>query len=235
MKMIEINLLPKELRKKGKGFTLSKSTLSFISGGAALIIIMILITSFQSLKLKGLDKKIGEAQRKREQLRESIQMVDAINELKTKILKRMAAIENLDKNRSTWIEVMQELSEKVPEYVWLTSFKETPEVAPKVAENPAAGSSTSQDTVEKKPQKPAFVSQVTIDGYSFSINNLAIFMINLMRSNYFKNMELNFVKAENLEQQKIFAFQLSGDLLYSSEAKKEARLKEKMREPETGS
>jgi Tfp pilus assembly protein PilN len=236
MKMIEINLLPKELRKKGKGFALSKSTLYFMSGGAALIIIMILITSFQSLKLKGLDKKIVEAQKKKEQLRESIQMVDAINELKTKILKRMSAIENLDKNRSTWIEVMQELSDRVPEYVWLTSFKEIPKTVPvNVAENPSAGSSTSQDTVKKKLQEPAFISQVTIDGYSFSINNLAVFMINLMRSNYFKNMELNFVRAEASEQQKIFAFQLSGDLLYSSEAQKEAKLKEKMREPETGS
>ena len=233
--MIEINLLPKELRKKRRTFALGKSTYYFLGGAAAVVVFMILITAFQSLKLKTLDEKITQAQRKREQLRESIQMVDAISQLKTNILKRMSAIENLDKNRSTWIEVLQELSDRVPEYVWLSSFKETPKTSSPAANTQSAASDTSQDSLQQVTHQPVFVSQVTIDGYSFSINNLAIFMINLTRSDYFKNIELNFVKAEALENQKIFTFQLSGDLLYASEAAKEAKIKQKMKEPETGS
>jgi Tfp pilus assembly protein PilN len=233
--MIEINLLPKELRKTGKGFVLSKNNLYLLVGGTVVIILMILVTTFQTLKLKSLDRKIMEAQRKKEQLRENIQMVDAINELKNNIIRRMSGIQNLDKNRSTWIEVFQDLSDRVPEYVWLSSFKETPKQQPKATPTPAAGSEASQDTVKKVTQKQAFISDMTIDGYSLSINNLAIFMINLMRSDYFKNIELNFVKAEAVEDQKVFVFQLAGDLLYSSEADKEAKLKQKMREPETGS
>lgn len=232
MTMIEINLLPKELRKRGRTFTLGKSTLYLLGGGAAIIALMILMTTFQSLKLKDLDKRIMEAERKREQLRENIQMVDAIGQLKTNILKRMAAIENLDKNRSTWIEVLQDLSDRVPEYVWLSSFKEAHQAPPAVEKTPPDQAKVSPDTLA---QEQAFVSQVTIDGYSLSINNLAILMINLMRSDYFKNIELNFVKAEALKKQKIFTFQLSGDLLYSSEAEKEAKIRQKMKEPETGS
>ncbi len=234
--MIEINLLPKELRKKGKGFTLGKANLYFLSGGMVLIFIMILITVFQSLKLRDLNKRIMDAQRKKEQLRENIQMVDAINLLKSNILKRMAAIENLDKNRSTWIEVLQDLSDRVPDYVWLSSFKETPKTAPqpKVENNPSSGTNTPPDTLKKVTRRSAFISDVTIDGHSLSINNLAVFMINLLRSDYFRNLQLNFIKAEALEQQKFFAFQLSGELLYSSEAKKEAKIKQKMQEPETG-
>lgn len=234
MTMIEINLLPKELRKKGRTFVLNKSTFYFFGGAAAVVVIMILITTLQSFRLKSLDKRIMEAERKREQLRESIQMVDAISQLKTNILKRMSAIENLDKNRSTWIEVLHELSDRAPEYVWLSSFKETPKAPPKTETTPAAQADTSQAAPQPPPQ-PAFVSQVTIDGYSFSINNLAIFMINLMRSDYFKNIKLSFVKAEALKDQKIFTFQLSGDLLYSSQAAKEAKIRQKMKEPETGS
>ena len=233
--MIEINLLPKELRKTGKGFVLSKSNLYLLGGGAVVIILMLLVTTFQTLKLKSLDRKIMEAQRKKEQLRENIQMVDAINELKNNIIKRMTGIQNLDKNRSTWIKVFQDLSDRVPEYVWLSSFKETPKQLPQVTPNPAAGTEAVQDTVKKVTQKQAFISDMTIDGYSLSINNLAIFMINLMRSDYFKNIELNFVRADAVEDQKVFVFQLAGDLLYSSEADKEAKLKQKMREPETGS
>lgn len=233
--MIEINLLPKELRKTGKGFVLSKNNLYLLGGGTVVIILMILVTTFQTLKLKSLDRKIMEAQRKKEQLRENIQMVDAINDLKNNIIRRMSGIQNLDKNRSTWIKVFQDLSDRVPEYVWLSSFKETPKQQPQATPTPVAGSEASQDTVKKVTQEQAFISDMTIDGYSLSINNLAIFMINLMRSNYFKNIELNFVKAEAVEDQKFFVFQLAGDLLYSSEADKEAKLKQKMREPETGS
>jgi Tfp pilus assembly protein PilN len=233
--MIEINLLPKELRKKTKAFTLDRNALYFVAGGAAILVIMIMITSFQTLKLKGLDKKIMEAQRKKEQLRESIQMVDAISELKNSIVRRMTAIEDLDKNRSTWIEVLQDLSDRVPEYVWLSSFKEVPKTQPQTAQASPTGSDVLQDTLKKAPIKQTSVSDMTIDGYSLSINNLAIFMINLMRSDYFKNIELKFVRADAVEDQKIFAFQLAGNLLYSSQAEKEAKLKQKMREPETGS
>ena len=233
--MIEINLLPKELRKKTKGLTLDRNNLYFVAGGAAVLAIMILVTSFQTLKIKGLNNKIMEAQRKKEQLRESIQMVDAISELKNSIVRRMTAIEDLDKNRSTWIEVLQDLSDRVPEYVWLASFKEAPKTQPQAVQASASGSEAPQDTLKRVPIKQTFVSDMTIDGYSLSINNLAIFMINLMRSNYFKNIELKFVRAEAIEDQKIFAFQLAGNLLYSSQAEKEAKLKQKMREPETGS
>jgi len=164
-------------------------------------------------------------------------MVDAINGLKSNILRRMSAIENLDKNRSTWIEVLQDLSDRVPEYVWLSSFKETRKTSPKAQKSASSESSTLPDidTLKKVTQESAFTSDVTIDGYSLSINNLAIFMINLIRSDYFRNMELNFVKAQALEQQKIFVFQLSGELLYSSEADKEAKFRQKMQQPETGS
>ncbi len=233
--MIEINLLPKELRKKGKGFVLGKNTLYILGGGAAVVIIMIMVTSFQTLKLKGLDKRIMEAQRKKEQLRENIQMVDAISELKNSIIRRMSAIEELDRNRSTWIKVLQDLSDRVPEYVWLSSFKETPKTQPRVKQAPASEADASQDTLNKAVPEQAYISDMIIEGYSLSINNLAIFMINLMRSNYFKNIELNFVRAEAIEDQKVFAFQLAGDLLYSSQADKEVKLKQKMREPETGS
>jgi Tfp pilus assembly protein PilN len=216
--MIEINLLPKELRKKGKGFVLSKNTLYLLSGGVAVIILMILVTTFQTLKLRGLDKKIMEAQRKKEQLRENIQMVDAISELKNSIIRRMSAIEELDRNRSTWIEVLQDLSDRVPEYVWLSSFKENPKTQPRVKPTPATGSEVTPDTLNEVVQEQTFISDMTIEG-----------------SNYFKNIELNFVRAEAMEDQKVFVFQLAGNLLYSSEASKEVKLKQKMREPETGS
>jgi len=188
--MIEINLLPKELRRRKKVFALTKNTLYFLFGCAGVFVILIFLTILQQGKLKSLEHKISEAKKRKSQLKETIQLVDALGEIKKKILDRMSAIESLDKNRSTWIEIMEDLSLRVPENVWLSSFKET---------------------------SPPPNSKVTIEGYAFSINNLATFLIRLLKSNYFRNPELAFVKAVEVEKQKVFIFQLNSELLYSSQ------------------
>ncbi len=211
--MIEINLLPKELRKKGKFFTLTKGTLYFLSGCAGVFVVLILLTVFQQGRVKSLEHKISEARKRKAQLKETIQLVDALGEVKKKILDRMSAIENLDKNRSTWIEVMEDLNLRVPENVWLSSLKETP--PPPLSSKP-----TPDDTSEQSEQIESLAppnSKVTIEGYAFSINNLATFLTRLLKSNYFKNPELAFVKAVEVEKQKVFSFQLNSELLYSSQ------------------
>jgi len=43
-----------------------------------------------------------------------------------------------------------------------------------------------------------------------------------MRSDYFKNMELQFIKKSEVEKQKTFSFGLSGDLVYPLEPQVES-------------
>jgi len=60
------------------------------------------------------------------------------------------------------------------------------------------------------------VRKVTIGGYTYSINSLANFMIQVMKSDYYKNIELNFVKSAEVEKQKLFSFELGCDLYYET-------------------
>jgi Tfp pilus assembly protein PilN len=219
--MIEINLLPKDLRK-GKGiFTLKKNTAYLLGGGGIILVLLIFISILQGVKLQSLNRKIAEGQRRKEELKESIRLVDALGELKTKILQRLSAIEALDKDRSTWVDIMEDLSSRVPDYLWLSAFKEIPPIVPAAVPNVQNPETETADTLNKAQAQiqppPVLRRTVTIEGYTFSLNSLATFMINLMRSSYFKNMELNYVKFTELEKQKTFNFQLTGDLFYTSQ------------------
>jgi Tfp pilus assembly protein PilN len=209
--MIEINLLPKELKRKGRGIAFDKNLIYVGAVVGILVILFVVVSIFQSLKLKALDGKIAVAKRKTEELRKTIDLVDALADLKDKLLRRMSAIETLEENRATWVNILEDLSERVPEYLWLSLLKEE-ETVP---ESPAGQADSSGQTTQ--PVSPK--RKVNIEGYTYSINSLASFLIQLMRSDYFRNMELEFIKKSEMEKQKTFAFGLSGELVYTPELK----------------
>lgn len=220
--MIEINLLPKDLRK-GKGvFTFKKNTAYLLGAGGVILVLLIFISILQGVKLRTLNHKIADGQKRKEELKESIRLVDALGELKTKILQRLSAIEALDRDRSTWVDIMEDLDSRVPDYLWLSSFKEVPPPAAPpaapVTQNPEGEMADTLRKAQAPTQPPPVLGRkVTIEGYTFSLNSLATFMINLMRSSYFKNIELSYVKLAELEKQKAYSFQLTSELYYSSQ------------------
>ena len=221
--MIEINLLPRELRKKGKAFSFNlsgkKNVLYLMGGVVAVIVFVIGSTFYQTMKLKNLDSRMREAQARTEKLKKDIQLVDALTELKDKLLQRMNAIESLDRNRSAWIDILQDLSQRIPEYLWLSTFKEIPlavATPPTGTPNPPGTPTAAAPPPPVNPSPTPSGRKVTIAGYTYSINSLANFMIQLMKSNYFKNIELNFVKSAEMEKQKLFSFELGCDLFYET-------------------
>jgi Tfp pilus assembly protein PilN len=210
--MIEINLLPKELRRKGKVIAFDKNLIYVGMVAGVLVILFVMVSIFQSFKLKTLDKKIAEANRRTEELRQTIELVDALIDLKDKILQRMSAIETLDRNRVTWVHILEDLSQRVPEYLWLSELREEEAVVA----SPADEADTSvQSALPASPGEK--LNKVNIEGYTYSVNSLAVFLIQLMRSDYFRNMELQFIKKSEVEKQKTFSFGLSGDLVYPLE------------------
>jgi len=207
MARIEINLLPVELKRKRRGLAFDKN-LALIAGVFGVLVVLVVTASVvQSMKLKSLDKQIAEAQRKVDEYKRNIELVDALIDVKDKILQRMSAIETLDKNRTAWVRIMEDLSRRVPDYLWLSLLREEP--LPAVVD-------TSADSTASGSAGPA-TKKVTLEGYSYSLNSLASFLIQLMGSRYFKNMELEYVKRAEIKQHKTFSFQLTGDLFYAPE------------------
>lgn len=207
MAKIEINLLPRELRKKTKIVNIDKS-ITYVAGLVGILIILfVAISIFQNIKLKAMDVKIAEAQKKTDELKPNIELVDALTQVKDKIMQRMSAIEALDRNRAVWVRVLEDLSKRVPEYLWLSLLKEEESALPKA------------DSLKPKTPTPleSQVRRVTLEGYSYSLNSLASFMIQLMQSRYFANMDLQYVKRAEVKELKTFSFQLVGDLNYLPE------------------
>jgi len=208
MAKIEINLLPRELRKRRQGISLDKSLTLIVGLAVVLAVAFVAVNLYQSMKLRALNNKIAEAQARAQELRKNIELVDALTDVKDKVLQRMSAIEALDRSRAVWVGVMEDLAERVPDYLWLSLLQE--EEAQVAAVPDSAVDSTA---IMSQPSSPA-QKRVTMEGYSYSLNSLASFLIELIGSPYFKNMELQYVKRAEVEERKTFTFQLVGDLYY---------------------
>jgi len=122
----------------------------------------------------------------------------------------MSAIEALDRNRAVWVRVLEDLNRRVPDYLWLSLLMEE-------ESQDEATPDTSTDSTVSSPWLESLVKRVTIEGYSYSLNSLASFLIELMGSQYFENMELQYVKRAEVKEYKTFSFQLVGDLYYLPE------------------
>ena len=133
----------------------------------------------------------------------------------------MTAVEQLDRHRSAWVRVLEELARDIPEFVWLGKFNEIQAETDKAGKTTKGRRGNNKAQEEPVPQKSpilASVKQVEIEGYAFTLNSLAALMINMMRSDYFDNVELiSSTEQEFQEEQKAFNFVLSANLHYLSD------------------
>ena len=203
--MIEINLLPKQYHKKGINLSFGKTGLYAIAGVIGIICMLAGVSFYQWKQVKKLDDNIAKARQCAAMLQKDIQLVDALLDVKNKIRDRMAAVERLDSHRSSWVRILENLASDVPEFVWLARFTELP------LENP---DTTKSDAEQAKAR---LVRPVEIEGYTFTLNALAAFMINLMRSNYFDKVELTSTTEKIFGEQKAYNFVLSCNLHYLSD------------------
>jgi len=206
--MIEINLLPKDLQKKRLSFKLDKNIVLALSGCVALIGVMALYSFvFQAGKYADLEKQLQISKAETAKYASEIAKIDEITTKKEQILARMSSIQVLDRNREYWVTLMEDLAGRVPEYVWLSSLKQAPS-APTTP--PPAGT------------PPAVtLSKSSIEGYSFSLNALATFLVRLKKSDMFTNIEIASVKLQEIEKANAYNFKLNCDLVTSIPEKTE--------------
>jgi len=181
--MIEINLLPKGYLKGGHGLSLSKAGVYAMAAAAGVVVVLAGITFYQMSQLGQLEENIARADQRASMLRQDIRMVDALINVKDKITWRMTAVEELDRHRSAWVGILQDLASNIPEFVWLGAFRELEVAIPT--------SDTDSGTAQIKPTgSEGKVQPAEVEGYAFTLNSLASFMIKMMRSDYFDDVEL---------------------------------------------
>lgn len=218
--MIEINLLPKQYLKGSRGLHLGKSGLYVIAGAVAVILTLVGVTAFQVYQLGKLEADISKAKQRASILQKDIQMVDALTDVKQKVSNRMTAVERLDRNRSAYVRVLEDIARNVPEFVWLGAYKEKPVKA-------AAPAQSSQQKGKSAAETPAApigsstlppVRPVEVEGYAFTLNALAAFMINMMRSDYFDEVQLQATSEKKFQgTERAYNFVISCNVHFLSE------------------
>ncbi|MEA3296601.1 MAG: PilN domain-containing protein [candidate division Zixibacteria bacterium] len=212
--MIEINLLPKGYAKRSFDFSLGKTSLYMIAGAAGVILMLIGITIYQWDHLSDLDKNIERARKRAAMLQKDIEVVDALEQVKVKISRRMAAVERLDSHRSVWVRILENIANNVPEFVWLARFNEVELQTP--VKDSVKDVASSGGTAAKGSVMPP-VRKAEIEGYTFTLNAMAAFMINMMRSDYFDEVELLSTTESTFDEHKAYRFMLSCNLHYLSD------------------
>ena len=205
--MIEINLLPKELQVQGPRLSFSKGMIIPAAAVVAVIMGMVGMSVIQNRQIVELDGKIQIAQARADQLKNDIRMVDGLVDIKEKITARIDAVKVLDLNRKAWVSILEDLSSRMPDFLWMTTLSETR--SPKSASR--APGDTSTQTASLPPQEvPA-----QLNGFAYSLSGLANFIMNLRKSGHFKSVDLHHAREMRLESHTAYAFQLDCTLNYS--------------------
>jgi Tfp pilus assembly protein PilN len=227
--MIEINLLPKEYKKRTNVLSFDKKALYIGIAAAALVVVMGGLTFYQSTQLSRLNKLITKARMEENRYKKDIAVIDALTEVKAKILARVDAIEKLDHRRTFYISLLEDLNSRLPEYLWMTGFTEMPagsapqggaqpggKSQPGNATKPAAAPAQAATPTEQPAIAGPNTGNVQIEGFAFSLNSIGSFIIGLMKSDFFRNVKLDRAVAEDVGTVTAYNFKVSCEINYDA-------------------
>jgi len=233
--MIEINLLPKDHRKGAGTFQFGKTGVYVASAAIGMVVVLVAITFYQINQISSLTNDIERANQRAQMLREDIRMVDALTDVKEKIHQRISAVEKLDRHRSAWVRILEDVSLNVPEFVWLDQLKEVPLEKPKPQKGAKDAKVDEGEPQEVKAPAAELPSEraVEIRGFAFTLNALAATMIKLMRSDYFDKVELVDSRDTLYAGEKAYQFHLAANVHYLSDEELRARVAQAAAEADT--
>ncbi|HWN82053.1 MAG TPA: PilN domain-containing protein, partial [Candidatus Udaeobacter sp.] len=123
--MIRINLLPtteQVVTRSSPAPSLPALAPAFVV--AAAVSLILVISTLQTFRLRHLHSELKARQAEAQKLAPFIRRIDQLTQERELTLKRLAVIEDLDRDRLTRVRVVDELARRMPEYMWLTGFSE---------------------------------------------------------------------------------------------------------------
>lgn len=191
MSMIEINLLPRELRRNTSGLNIPKSALIGIAGGVVFACVLGGLTFWQTQQVASVEAQIVKAQAKVESMRADIELVDRLTNVKKSIAQRLEAIETLDRNRGEWVRNLEDVVAVIPEYLWLSGFRRND-----FKTNKAKGDSAAV----------VVTNDYLFDGYCYSLSSLANLVLNMQDSPRFGDVSLKKATFTDVKDRKVYQF-----------------------------
>jgi type IV pilus assembly protein PilN len=123
--MIRINLLPtteQVVMRSTPAPSLPALAPAFIV--AAVVSGILVISALQTFRLRHLHHELKARQTEAQKLAPFIARIDQLTRERELTLKRLSVIEDLDRERLTRVRIVDELSRRMPDYMWLTGFSE---------------------------------------------------------------------------------------------------------------
>jgi type IV pilus assembly protein PilN len=186
--MIKINLLPPEDRKKTRRIKMpalsigGPKTLWMVAGLVVYAGMVIAIASLQSKSVTNLEAKITKVKQESEALAPQLERIRKLTKEREEVDRRLGIIAALDRERYFRVELLNDISEKMPPNSWLTSIKEN------------GG------------------TDITIDGVTFSNYLIADLMTNLDKSDRFNLVSLSIAQEGKILDHKVIQFTLSSKI-----------------------
>jgi Tfp pilus assembly protein PilN len=177
---IEINLLPAEYRIHRKKIEIKREVAySLLGAGLVALVLSLLTAGSQNAiwtsrnEIKTIDQSIAQnrpIQNEINQLREGQRVIQ----------EKIRGLELIDVNREKWVRLMEELSNRLPEYTWLVSVKE----------------------------EAASPPLLHMEGRTFSFPEVANFMSNLKDCAFISSVDLS--QIEQIDpKERIYSFSLT--------------------------
>jgi Tfp pilus assembly protein PilN len=183
--MIRINLLPHDARRKSRGgpaFSFDKTKFVPLAVLAVVLVACVSTMLVQGARLKAVERDVAEARAETEKYKQTIALIDEMVRKEQELNRRLMLVETLDRDRFKTVAVLDEVAQRVPRYMWLTSMKN---IAP---------------------------TRVSFDGYAFSNLVVSDLMQSLSGSALFENVELSVAQKKLVEGQPTVNFTVTTDV-----------------------
>jgi Tfp pilus assembly protein PilN len=183
--MIKINLLPEEFHVRRRKIRFAPRWGFLVAGVVAVFLVLAVLTVWQRSRLGRLEKEIQQTHIEAERHKADLELVIELSALKEKILRRMRVVEELNQNRTRWIEILSALSAAIPGDMWLVSFKEL-----RTAEGP----------------------QAQIHGMSFALKPIALLMDQVEQTKWFSYPRFSYAHRVPVPEGMAYDFEVVADL-----------------------
>ena len=219
--MIEINLLPEELKKIQARFkkidmpTIDMKNLPYITIGAILIGVLIIIQVIAFIvgvigkaNLSSLSKRYSTILPSKKEADSLKSQIDLIN-------KKVHAIDELMVKRFSWARELNSLSDSMTAGIWLTELSYDEKFV-SLANVKGANNKAKVESA-KSPEK-VLLRYLTISGYASSRGEEGTALIGkfikILKDNqefyiYFSDIELGSIKSEKVEDQEVMSFKIT--------------------------
>lgn len=130
--MIKVNLIPEEQRRKARKVRFKRPTLRIPKFDLVFSIVCLVLaiglswwlSNSAEKELQSLNDKIKDTQEQLKELNKEKEMVENIESRQKELREWISLVENLNKGRSLYFHLMDEINKIKPEYMWLVLFEE---------------------------------------------------------------------------------------------------------------